>query len=176
MWFLMFEERNIKFVLSQKLVLPWEICEKTGLTKQRRGKWTNSAPIPARLRREKFWICHACSYPPNIRLDKDILKTSWKRCPSLSSEDVLKRSVRIYSTWSRIFTTSWHLAKFALVNTSWRPLQNVFKTFSRCLQNVSLIGNWSCQLVFNTFSRRTMKISTERFALATLPEEFMVRL
>ena len=52
-----------------------------------------------------WWMCHfdqsKCSYllswrciPANIRLDEDVLKTSWRRLSSSSSEDVFKTSSR----------------------------------------------------------------------------------
>ena len=56
-------------------------------------------------------LCCKSSHPANIRLDEDVLKTSWRRL-----EDVLK--------------TSWrHMAKtniLVLTKTSWRRLEEVF--------------------------------------------------
>ena len=69
--------------------------------------------------------------PANIRLDKDVLKTSLVFVFKTSS------SRPIYSYWSYVF------------KTSSRRFQDVFKTSSRCLQDV-----------FKTSSRRLAKTSS----------------
>ena len=117
-------------------------------------------------------------YPANIRLDEDVLKTSWKRLSSSSSEDILKTSWRhldqdehvrlsltssedifktswsrpIYSSWPYVFkTSSRRLGQDQYIRlgyTSSRRLQDVFKTSSRRLQDV-----------FKTSSRRLANTS-----------------
>ena len=88
--------------------------------------------------------------PANIRLDEDVLKTSWRRLSSSSSEDVFKTSsrrldqdeyVRLSLTSSEdVFkTSSRRLGQdqyICLGHTSSRRLQDVFKTSSRRLQNI----------------------------------------
>ena len=90
--------------------------------------------------------------PANIRLDEDVLKTSfvfvfgrrldqdeYVRLSLASSEDVFKTSWSrpIYSSWLYVFKTS----SRRLAKTSSKRLQdvlkNVFKTSSRRLQDVS---------------------------------------
>ena len=87
--------------------------------------------------------------PANIRLDKDVLKTSRSRLSSLSSENVFKTSWsrRIYSSWSYVFK---------------RPCKNVFKASSRLLEDVlktsarrfEEIFKSSWQDIFKTYSKR----------------------
>ena len=98
------------------------------------------------------------SYPANIRLDEDVLKTSfvfvftrrlqdeYVRLSLTSSEDVFKTS------WSRPIYLSWPY----VFKTSSRRLQDVFKTFSRRLQD---IFKTSCKDIFKTFSRRTIRLN-----------------
>ena len=62
----------------------------------------------------------------NVCLDKDVLKRSWRRLSSSPSEEVFKMS-------SRRLDQDLHIC---FVHTSSRILQNVFKTFSRCLKDV----------------------------------------
>ena len=59
--------------------------------------------------------------PANIRLDEDVLKTSWRRLSSSSSEDVFKASSRRLDQDQYI-----HLGY-----TSSRRLQDIFKTSLR---------------------------------------------
>ena len=103
------------------------------------------------------------SIPANIRLDEDVLKTSWRRLSSSSSKDVFKTSsrrldqdeyVRLSLTSSEdVFkTSSRRLGQdqyIRLGHTSSRRLQDVFKTSSRRLQDV-----------FKTSSRRLAKTSS----------------
>ena len=90
--------------------------------------------------------------PANIRLDEDVLKTSWRRLSSSSSKDVFKTSSRrlgedeyilINHTSSvDVFKTSSRRLGLRqdqyirLVHTSSRRFEDVFKTPSRRLQNV----------------------------------------
>ena len=103
--------------------------------------------------------------PANIRLDKDILKTSWRRLLSLTSEDVFKTSSR------RLNQDQY----FRLRHTSWRRLQDVFKTSSRRLAKTSsrLLAKTSskrlqgvCKNVVKTSSRclqDVLKASSRHF-------------
>ena len=79
----------------------------------------------------------------NIRLDEDVLKTSWRRLSFSSSENVFKTShqgehIRLSHTFSR-----------RLQDVLSRSLQDVFKT--------------SCENVFKTSLRRLARISSRRF-------------
>ena len=96
--------------------------------------------------------------PANIRLDKDILKTSWRRLSSLTSEHVFKTS-------SRSLNQDQY---FRLRHTSWRRLQDVFKTSSRRLAKTfsRLLAKTSskrlqgfCKNVVKTSSRRLQDVS-----------------
>ena len=97
------------------------------------------------------------TYPANIRLDEDVLKTSFVfvfrrrldqdeyiRLSHSSSEDVLKTSSRRLDQDQCI----------CLGDMSFRRLQDVFKTFSRRLQDVSKTSSRPLQGVFKTYSRR----------------------
>ena len=96
------------------------------------------------------------SFPVNICLDQDVLKTSWSRqyvCLShMSSEDVFNTSWSrpTYSSWPYVFKT----LSERLAQTSSRLLQDVFKTVSRCLEKMS------CQDVCKTSSRSLAKTSS----------------
>ena len=88
------------------------------------------------------------NYPANIDLDKDFLKTSWRRLLSLCSEDVLKtfsrrldqdEYIRLIHTSSEdvlmknnIFVLVIRLQAFS------RQLQDIFKTTSRHVQDILL--------------------------------------
>ena len=86
-------------------------------------------------------------YPANIRLDEDVLKTSFvfvfRR--RLDQDEY----VRLSLTSSRRLGQDQYIC---LGHMSLRRLQDVFKTFSRRLQNV-----------FKTSSRRPAKISSRPF-------------
>ena len=81
--------------------------------------------------------------PANIRLDKDVLKTSWRRLSSSSSEEVLKTFSRRLdqAEYVRLSLTS---SEDVLVKTNilvfitfyFGCLQDVFKKSSRRLQDV----------------------------------------
>ena len=78
-----------------------------------------------------------------------LMKTSWRRLWSSSSEDVFKTSWsrRIYSPYSYVFKTSSSRSTYSswsyVFKTSSRRFQDVFKTSSRRFENV-----------FKTSSRR----------------------
>ena len=89
-----------------------------------------------------FWLV-----PANICLDEDILKRSWRRLLSSSSENVLIKTnmfalaLRLQKTsWSRPIYSSW----LYVFKTSSRRFQDVFKT--------------SCKNVFKTSSRRLQDV------------------
>ena len=99
-----------------------------------------------------YRIC--TNYPVNIGRYEDVLKTSWRRLSSSSSEGVFKASsqrldqdeyVRFsLMSWEDVFKASWSRP----IYSSWLY---VFKTSSRRFQDVF---KTSCQYVFKTFSRR----------------------
>ena len=107
------------------------------------------------------------SIPANIRLDEDVLKTSWRRLSSSSSKDVFKTSsrrldqdeyVRLSLTSSEdVFkTSSRRLGQdqyIRLVHTSSTRLQDVLQ---KRLQD---IFKTSCKDIFKTFSRRIIKLN-----------------
>ena len=100
-----------------------------------------------------------------------LMKTSWRRLSSSSSEDVFKTSsrrldqdeyVRLSLTSSEdVFKTSWSRPIYSswlyVFKTSSRRLQDVFKTSSRHLQDVL---PRRLQNVFKTSSRRLAKTSS----------------
>ena len=101
-------------------------------------------------------IARLMSNPANIRLDEDVLKTSFVfvftrrllqdkyiHFTHTSSEDVFKTSWSrpIYSSWSYDFKTS----SRGFQDVLGKHLQDIFKTTSRLLQNI-----------FKTFSRRIL--------------------
>ena len=109
------------------------------------------------------------TFQANIRLDEDVLKTSWRRLSSLSSEDVLIKtnmSVLVFKTSSRCLgqdqyirlghRSSRRLAKI-LQDVFKTSYTNVFKTSSRRLHN---IFKTFCQDVFKKSSIRLAKTSS----------------
>ena len=98
-----------------------------------------------------------------------LMKTSWRRLWSSSSEDVFKTSTRhlqdvlktssrrlqdIFKTSSRLLqdvfkTSSRRLQDF--FKTSSRHLQDLFKTYSRCFENVFKTSSRHLQDVFKTY-------------------------
>ena len=126
------------------------------------------------------WIHKNYSHnPANIRLDEDVLKTSWRRLSSLSSKDVFKTSLRRFDEDEYILinhTSSEDVFKTSsrrlglrqdqyirLVHTCSRRFQDVFKTPSRLLQDVFKTSwrrvantSWS---IFKTFWRRIIKVN-----------------
>ena len=104
-------------------------------------------------------ILHYCSntYPANIRLDGNVLKTSFIS----SSEDVLKTSSsrRIYSPNSFVFRRRLQdiLIKTNIIILVIR-LQDVFKTSSRHLQDFFKTFSRHLQDIFKTFWRRLQDV------------------
>ena len=108
------------------------------------------------------WIHKNYSHnPANIRLDKDVLKTSWRRLSSLSSKDVFKTSSRrldedkyilINHTSSDVFKTSWSSSRPIYTSCSY-----VFKTFSRRLQDAFKTSSRRFQNVFKTCRKYVLK-------------------
>ena len=132
-------------------------------------------------------VIYVDHFPADIRLDEDVLKTSWRHLSSSCSEDVFKTSWsrRIWSPWPYVFIrrlqdafkTSWwkpiDLSQSYVFKTFSRRLQDLFKTFSRPLQDVlqiylqevfkayhqvNFFYTTRPREVFNTF------LSTEEFA------------
>ena len=96
------------------------------------------------------------TFQANIRLDEDVLKTSWRRLSSLSSEDVLIKtnmSVLVFKASSRRLGQDQYIR---LGHTSSRRFQDVLP---RCLQD---FFKTSCKNVFKTSSRRLAKTSSRR--------------
>ena len=75
------------------------------------------------------------NYPANIRLDEDVLKTSWKRLSSSSSEDVFR--LRLQSKSSRhlqdVFKTYYQFKVFLVTK-----FQDIFETYSKLFWDVLL--------------------------------------
>ena len=86
-------------------------------------------------------------YPANIRLDEDVLKTSWRHLSSVPSEDVLTRT-NMFALAFRLQTTSSRRLQDVLIKTNIFDLairlQDVFKT--------------SCKSVFKTSSRHLQEV------------------
>ena len=128
-----------------------------------------------------------------------LIKTSWRRLSSSSSEDVFKTSWSwpiyspcpyVFKTSSRRFqdvfkTSSKHLkdvlprrlqdvfktSSKLLANTSWKHLQDVLKTYHQ----VKLLLLTSLWEVFNMFVRRTAKTFVYRkIHLGQTSEKFMI--
>ena len=122
------------------------------------------------------------SIPANIRLDKDVLKTSWRCFSSSSSGDVFitankfALALRLQKTSSKClgqdqyirlgYMSSRRVAKMSsrrfgdVFKASSRHLQDVFKTSCK---NVFRKSSRRLQDIFKTFSRRLAKISSRRF-------------
>ena len=102
------------------------------------------------------------NFPANIHLDEDVLKMSSRRLSSSSSEDALIKA-NMFTLALRLQKTSSRHLQDVLVKTNIFVLaiclQDVFKTFSRRLQDVF---KTSCQDVFKTFSRRLQDVLQER--------------
>ena len=120
--------------------------------------WLKSKRI-ANIDREilhNFWMTWGIpmKFSGNIRLDEDVLKTSWRHLSPSSSKDVFKSSSRrlhqneyiplTHTSPEEVFKTSSRRLDqdqyTRLGHTSSRHLQDVFKT--------------SCKIVFKTSSRR----------------------
>ena len=106
----------------------------------------------------------------NIHLNKKVLKTSWRRLSSLSSEDIFKKSWsrRIYSPYSYVFRGRLDQDQYIpLVHTSSRRLQDLFKTsyqddFKMFLRRLQDICKMSCQDVLKTTCKSVFKTSPRR--------------
>ena len=102
-----------------------------------------------------FWLV-----PANICLDEDILKRSWRRLLSSSSEDVLITTnifalvIRLQKTSSRRLGQDQYIR---LGHTSSRCLQDVFKTSSRRLAKTS---SRHLQDVFKTYHQAKLFLVT----------------
>ena len=115
-----------------------------------------------------------------------LMKSSWRSLSSSSSEDVLIKTnifvlvLHLQKTCSRRLQDA--LVKTNILNVFTASCKNVFKTSSRCLQDVfktyrqvklSLLT--SLRDVFNTFLRRTAKMVIYRkIFLGHTSEKFMV--
>ena len=105
--------------------------------------------------------------PANIRLDEDVLKTSWRRLSSSSSKEVFKTSSR------RLDEDKYILVNLRLRKTSSRCLQNILvKTnifvLSILLQDVLQkrlqdVFKTFCQDVFKTSRKYVLKTSSRCF-------------
>ena len=116
------------------------------------------------------------SIPANIRLDEDVLKTSWRRLSSSSSKDVLMETdiflliIRLQDVLvkTNIFVLSFKRSCKNDFKTSSRPLQdvlpillqNVFKTSCKYILKTS---SRHFEDVFKTSSRRLSKTPSRRF-------------
>ena len=115
--------------------------------------------------------CHSHNLG-NIPLDEDVLKTSWRRLSSLSSEDVLIKTnmfalaLRLQKTSSRRLGQDQYIR---LGHTSSRRLQDVFKMSSRRLKDVlprrlQDVLKASSRRLAKTSSRHLAKTSSRRLA------------
>ena len=121
----------------------------------------------------------SCS-PANIRLDENVLKTSWRRLDGYvrlsltSSEDVQDVLVKtnifvlalhlqgVFKKFSRRLQDVFETSSRRLAKTSSRHLQDVFKRFWRCLQNIVKTSSRHLQNAFKTlwktFSRHLQDV------------------
>ena len=107
--------------------------------------------------------CLKMGYPANIRLDEEVLKTSFAFVFRRRLQDVLiKTSIfvlviclqDVFKTFSRRLQDVLPRCLQDVFKTSSRHLQDVLKTSSRRLQNVFKTSSRRLQDVFKTFSRR----------------------
>ena len=103
--------------------------------------------------------------PANIPLDEDVFRLRLRKTSSRSLQDVLIKA-NMFASALRVQKTSSRRLQDVLVKTNIFVLairlQDVFKTFSRCLQDVLLKG---LQDIFKTSSRRfedVFKTSSKR--------------
>ena len=120
--------------------------------------------------------------PANIRLDEDVLKTSWRRLSSSRRLDE-DEYILINHTFSEdVFKTSWSRPIYSscpcVFKTSSRDLQDCLKTYHRVLKTyhqVKLFLLASLWEVFNMFVRRTAKtVVYRRIHLGHTSEKFTV--
>ena len=77
-------------------------------------------------------------FPANIFLDKDVLKSSWRRLSSLPLEGAFKTNVFAFvlllqkTSWRRLDQDQY----IRLGHTSWRSVEDILKTSSSCLQDI----------------------------------------
>ena len=136
--------------------------------------------LTMKIPERRYW-CHwhrSSIFPANIRLDEDVLKTSWRRLSSSSSEDVLKTPSRRLDQDEYVrlsLTSSEHVFKtpssrlgqdqyIRLGHTSSRSFQDVLKTSSRQLakttsRHLQDVFKTSCKNIFKTFSRCIIKLN-----------------
>ena len=109
------------------------------------------------------WVILVHLIPANIRLDEDVLKTSFVFVFRRRLQDVLIKTNMFALTLRLQKTSSSRLGQdqyVCLGHMSSRRLQDLFKasskTSSRCLQD---IFKTSCKDIFKTFSRHTIKLT-----------------
>ena len=148
-----------------------------------------------------FWLFWPQNLPTSLEYTQQtfaLMKTSWRRLSSSSSEDVLVKTnifvlaIRlqdVFKTFSRRLQDVLQKRLQDIFKTSSRRFQDVFKTSSRRLAKVSsrrfqdvsssyavLVNKFSrcLQDVFTTFLRRTAKtvIYTEGFPLVILVRNY----
>ena len=104
--------------------------------------------------RRTYFFTVSTSYPENIRLDEDVLKTSFVFV--LTKTNMFALALSLQNTSSRRLGQDQYIC---LGHTSSRRLQDVFKMFSRRLQDVlprclQDVFKMSCKNIFKTSSRR----------------------
>ena len=140
-----------KNIVVASVALPLDEEEQTRKKRRTRTIWTRSCPA-------------------NIRLDEDVLKTSWRRLSSSSSEDGLIKTnmfalaLHIQKTSSRRlgqnqyirpgYTSSRRLQDVCLQDVFKTSCKSIFKKSSRCLQDVLKTSSKHLQDIFKTSSRR----------------------
>ena len=113
----------------------------------------------------RYWRLSSI-FPANIRLDEDVLKTSFVFIFRRRLEDAFKTNM--FALALRLQKTSSRRFQVVLVKTNTFVLairlQEVFKTFSRRLQDdlqkrLQDIFKTSCKDIFKMFSRRIIKLN-----------------
>ena len=114
-----------------------------------------------RVTAESNMLLDSQAFPANIRLDEDVLKTSWRRLSSSSSEDVLIKT-NMFALALRLQKTSWRRLgqdqHIRLGHMSSRRLQDVSKTSSRRLQDAFKTTSRRLQGFFKTSWSRFTKL------------------
>ena len=107
--------------------------------------------------------------PANIRLDEDVLKTSWRRLLSSSSEDVFKTYSKCFDQdeYIRLIHTSYFTNRSSrrLEDVLQRCLQDVFKTYYQ----VKLFLVTQLQDFFETYSKPFRAVLLRRLSTGGLP-------
>ena len=115
--------------------------------------WARSVGYWKSFTRQTWWNLNS---PANIRLDEDVLKTSWKRLWSSSSRRLDQDEyLRLTHTPSRRLHQDQHIR---LGHTSSRRFQDVFKTSSRHFQDNLTTSSRRLKDVLKTSSRRLQDI------------------